>query len=275
MVKEFMRSAIGVLTAGIVLPALLLSADAARCRLGKGLYEDRLAIVQKQGPAEGPVAGALLPPGSNTPGGKLAAIDEQYRQFLEELSAAAARQDKDAVKACCDQAGSDRAGALFCQLSLYLSGGRTDSAAFLENFPSSRKETTLLWDLDGISGSLGKTAYPPWGPGYRLIDELFLLVMDERDAAMVKYFNLASHASGGAATYMDGQIRTFLKEAPSAVVNQWLVLRHYRPKLKSAAQALIASSTPLEMMKLVKTVQALCDKGNPDCPDILKLYGGK
>jgi hypothetical protein len=179
------------------------------------------------------------------------------------------------VKACCDQAGSDRAGALFCQLSLYLSGGRTDSAAFLDGFPSSRKETALLWDLDPISGALGKTAYPPQGPGYRLIDELFLLVMDERDAAMGKYFNLASHASGDTATYMDGQIRTFLKEAPSAVVNQWLVLRRYRPKLKIAAQSLKSSSSPAEMQKLVKTVQAFCGKENPDCPDILKLYGGK
>ena len=171
--------------------------------------------------------------------------------------------------------GSDRAGALFCQLSLYLSGGRTDSAAFLEGFPSSKKEIALLWDLDAIAGGLGKTAYPPKGPSYQLIDELFLLVMDERDAAIAKYFNLASHASGDAATYMDGQIRTFLKEAPSAVVNQWLVLRRYRPKLKTAAQSLIASSSPAEMQKLVKTVQAFCEKGNPDCPDILKLYGGK
>jgi hypothetical protein len=253
----------------------LLSADAARCQLGKGLYEDRLAVVQKQGPAEGPAAGALLPPGSDAPTGKLAAIDAQYRQFLEELSAAATRQDKDAVKACCDQAGSDRAGALFCHLTQYLGGGRTDAAAFLDGFPSSRKDTALLWDLDQISGSLGKTAYPPRGPSYRFIDETFLLVMDERDAAIAKYFNLATHAGGDAARYMDGQIRTLLKEAPSAVVNQWLELRRYRPKLKVAAKSLISSSSQAEMQKLVKTVQAFCDKGNPDCPDILKLYAGK
>ena len=133
----------------------------------------------------------------------------------------------------------------------------------------------MLWDLNAISGELGKTAYAPKGPGYKLIDELFLLMMDERDGAIVKYFNVASHSSGEAGIYMDGQIRTFLKEAPSAVVNQWLVLRRYRSKLKVAAQSLISSSSPAEMQKLVKAVHAFCDKGNPDCPDILKLYAGK
>jgi hypothetical protein len=270
-----MRRAIRILTAGIVFSALSIGADDDRCRLDKGLYEDRLAIAQKQGPAEGPASGALLPPGNTTPAGKLAAIDDQYRRFLVDLSAAATRQDKDAVKACCDQAASDHAGLLFCQLSLYLTGGRTDSATFLDGFPSSKKETTLLWDLDVLSGSTGQTVYPPKGPSYHMIDELFLLVMDERDAAIVKYFNLASHASGDAAAYMDRQIPTFLKEAPSAVVNQWLVLRRYRAKLKAAAHALISSSSPAEMQKLVKTVQAFCEKGNPDCPDILKLYAGK
>lgn len=264
---------IGLVIAGTVLPGLLWGADAARCRLPKSLYDDRLTLAQKQGPAEG--AGGLLPSGKVAPAGKLAAIDDQYRQFLTELSDSIDRKDADAVKACCDMAGPDRAGSLFCQLSLYLIGGRTDAAAFLDQFPGSRKETTMLWDLEGIAGNLGKSMYPPKGPSYRLIDELFLLVMDERDAAIAKYFNLATHTSGEAASYMDGQIRTFLKEAPSAVVNQWLVLRRYRPKLKAAAQALNATLSPAEMQKVTKMVRAFCDKSNPDCPDILKLYAGK
>ena len=45
-----MKRTIRVLAAGIVLPALLLGADAARCRLGKGLYEDRLAIARSRVP---------------------------------------------------------------------------------------------------------------------------------------------------------------------------------------------------------------------------------
>src|SRR5204863_9589760 len=106
-------------------------------------------------------------------------------------------------------------------------------------------------------------------------DELFLLAMDQRDVAITKYFNLANHATPEEAAYMDSQIRTFLKEAPAVVVNQWLILRRYRPRLKAAAHAMIASSTPAEMQSLVKVVRSFCDKGNPDCPDILKLYAGK
>jgi hypothetical protein len=270
-----MKRANAVLIAGTVLPALLCGADAARCRLPKSLYDERLSLAQKQGTAEGPVTGGLLPSGKVAPAGKLAAIDDQYRQFLGELSSSLERKDTEALKACCDQAGSDKAGGLFCQLSLYLAGGRTDAAAFLDQFPGNKKETAMLLDLDAISGSLGNSMYPPKGPGYKLIDELFLLVMDERDVAIAKYFSLTTHVSGETASYMDGQIRTFLKEAPSAVVNQWLVLRRYRPKLKAAAQSLNATLSPAEMQKVVKAVRAFCDKSNPDCPDILKLYAGK
>ena len=133
----------------------------------------------------------------------------------------------------------------------------------------------MLWDMDALAGDLRYVLFPPKGAGYRMIDELFLLVMDERDVAISKYFSLASHASGQISSYMDGQIRIFLKEAPSTVVNQWLSLRRYRPKLRAAAQSLISSSSPAEMQKVVKAVQTFCDNSNPDCPDILKLYSGK
>jgi hypothetical protein len=271
-----MRRAIGVFTAGILLAAPLCGADAARCRLAKGLYEDRLAV-QKQGGTETAAGGALLAPGSATvpPAGRLAAIDQEYRQFLTELSGALERKDAEAVNACCENAAGDKAGGLFCQLSTYLSGGRKESAAFMELFPSGKKEIATLWDLNEIAGSSAKELYPPKGPSYSLIDELFLLVMDERETAIVKYFNLESHATGDEARYMDDRIKVFLKEAPAAVVNQWLLLRRYRSKLKSAAQSLIATSRPAEMQNVVRAVRAFCDKSNPDCPDILKLYAGK
>src|SRR6266536_3405260 len=97
-----MKRAAGVLIAGTVLPALLLGADAAPCRLPKNLYDDRLSLAQKQGPAEGPAGGGLLPPGKVAPVEKLAVIDDQYRQFLSELSNAIERKDTEAVKSCCE-----------------------------------------------------------------------------------------------------------------------------------------------------------------------------
>ncbi len=271
-----MIRATSILSGIVLLPALLYGADMGRCTLAKNLYEDRLALTQKHGAAETPAAGALLAPGAaSTPAGKLAAIDGEYRGFLGELAAAGKAKDETSLKACCERASVDRAGALVCSLSLYLDGGRKESTPFLEQFPASRKETGMLWDLNAISGTAGTTLFPPQGPSYKLIDELFLLAMDERDTAITKYFNLATHTTGDGAAYMDGQIRTFLKEAPAVVVHQWLILRRYRPRLKAAAQALAASSKPAEMQTLVKAVRSFCDKSNPDCPDILKLYAGK
>jgi hypothetical protein len=271
-----MTRAMTLLSGVALLPALLWSAEAGRCQLSKNLYEDRLTLTQKQGPAETPATGALLAPGSaTTPASKLAAIDGQYRGFFSELEAATKSKEDALLKACCDKASADRAGALVCALSRYLNGGRKDSTPFLEQFPASRKEVAMLWELNAISLTAGASLFPPEGPGYKLVDELFLLVLDEREVAIAKYFNLASHATGDEAAYMDGQIRVFLKEAPAVVVHQWLVLRRYRPRLKAAAQALLASSKPAETQALVKAVRSFCDKSNPDCSDILKLYAGK
>jgi hypothetical protein len=266
---------VALLSSAILLPALLWSADPGRCQLNKGLYEDRLTLLQKQGPADTPAAGALLAVGTVTPASKLAAIENEYHGFFGELAAATQANDSDSIKACCDRAASDHAGALVCRLSLYLDGGRKESTLFLEQFPATRKEFALLFDLNSLAGPAGAKLFPPRGPGYRLIDELFLLVMDQRDIAITKYFNLANHVSDDESTYMDAQIRQFLKEAPAAVVNQWLILRRYRPKLKTAAHALLTASTPAEMQTVVKAVRSFCDKSNPDCPDILKLYSGK
>jgi hypothetical protein len=266
---------IGLPGIALLFPALLWSGDPGRCQLSKGLYEDRLTLVQKQGPADSPATGALLAPGSTGSANRLSTIDDEYRLFFAEIASATQSNDSATLKSCCDHAANDRAGALVCRLSLYLDGGRKDSSLFLEQFPSTRKEYTMLLDLNSLAGGAGTNLFPPKGPGYRLIDELFLLVMDQRDIAITRYFNLAAQATGDEAAYMDGQIRVFLKEAPAVVVNQWLVLRRYRPKLKSAAQAVIASSTPAQMQGLVKAVRSFCDKSNPDCPDILKLYAGK
>jgi hypothetical protein len=271
-----MIRATSILSGMVLLPGLLSGAEMGRCTLSKNLYEDRLALTQKQGTAETPATGTLLSPAAaSTPAGKLATIDGEYRGFLGELAAAGKANDETSLKACCERASVDRAGALVCSLSLYLKGGRKESVPFLEQFPSSRKEIGMLWDLNTISSTAGTTLFPPQGPSYKLIDELFLLVMDGRDTAITKYFNLATHITGDGTAYMGGQIRTFLKEAPAVVVNQWLMLRRYRSKLKAAAQALVASSKPAEMETLVKAVRSFCEESNPDCPDILKLYTGK
>jgi hypothetical protein len=271
-----LRFAIAVRIAGPLLPLLLVGEDPARCRLNKGLYDDRLAS-QMQDQAERPGTSALLPAGivAATPASKLAAIDEKYRQFLFQLSEAATGKDTTAIQACCDEADADRAGALFCRMVTYLNGGRTDSAAFLKAFPGTKKETAMLWDLEVIAGEQGKSMFPPRGPSYELIDELFLLVLDEHEQAISKFFNLSIRTTGEEAQYMDNQIKLFLRESQFVVIDRWPILRRYRQKLSSVFSMVVNESSPAEMQKITRAVRTFCGNGNPDCPEILKLYGMK
>jgi hypothetical protein len=272
-----MRCTIAVRTAGAgaFLSALLFGADATTpCRLGRSLFDDRLAI-ERQVLAEGPATGALLAPGTAglAPAGKLAAIDEEYRQFLAELSHTKVSHDGAALQTCCDQASSDRAGALFCQLVTYLNSRRTESNAFLKAFPSSKKDISMLWTLDAISAGQGKNLFPPRGPSYGLIDELFLLVLDEREQAISKYFNLSARATAEKARYMDDQIKLFLRESQFVVVDRWPLLRRYKPKLTSVFQTIVSESSHAEMQKIARAVRTFCERGNADCHEVRKLYG--
>jgi hypothetical protein len=271
-----LQFAIVVRIAGSLLPFLLVGQDPARCRLDKGLYDDRLAS-QKQDKPDRPATGALLPAGTGAAAqtSKLTAIDEEYRQFLVELSDATTRKDTTAIQACCDEATGDRAGALFCRIVTYLNGGRTDSAPFLKAFPGTKKETTMLWDLDAIAADQGKSMFPPRGPSYELIDELFLLVLDEHEQAISKYFNLSLHTTGEKARYMDNQIKLFLQESQFVVIDRWPILRRYKQKLNSVLGMIVNESSPAERQKITRAVQTFCEQANPDCPEILKLYGAK
>jgi hypothetical protein len=273
----YLRFAIVVRIVGPLLPFLLVGGDLARCRLNKGLYDDRLAS-QKQDQPDRSATGALLPAGITlaTPASKLTAIDDEYRKFLFELSDATTRKDATATQACCDEANGDRAGALFCQIVTYLNGGRTGSTAFLKAFPSTKKATTLLWDLDAIAADQGKSMFPPRGPSYQLIDELFLLVLDGQEQAISKYFSLSIHTTGENARYMDNQIKLFLQESQFVVIDRWPILRRYRQKLNSVFRMIVNESSSAEMQqKTTRAVQTFCEKTNPDCAEILDLYGVK
>src|ERR1044071_4896991 len=99
-----MRRDLGTLIAGILMACtqLLLGANAGRCQLRKGLYEERLALAQKHGSAESGSSGALLSGDiMSAPGGKSALIDQEYARFLEDLSAAVEQNDTAALTACC------------------------------------------------------------------------------------------------------------------------------------------------------------------------------
>jgi hypothetical protein len=172
-------------------------------------------------------------------------------------------------------ANHDRAGGLFCQLVSYLNGGRIESTAFLEAFPSTKKETAMLWELDAIAAAQGKSMFPPRGPSYELIDELFLLVMDGHQQAIKRYFHFSTNVNGEKARYLDEQIKIFLCESQYVVVTQWAMLRQYKPRLQSVIRMIANGSSPTEMQKIRRAVKKICENENAECAEILKLYGVK
>jgi hypothetical protein len=252
------------------LPLLLCGAETGACRLSKGMYNDWLAARVKPG-----LSGQAFREQTGTPSPapeKIEGFEQEYRRYVAELSDAMARKDAEAVRACCEEAAGDRAGALICRLAAYLTGARADSATFLKGFPGGKDGIAMVWDLDSLTGTAGKTMFPPRGPSYRLIDELFLLALDERGEAIDRYFHLWANGSGDSVHYMDGQVRILLMQAPAVVVNQWMLLRRYRPRLNSVLEDARKTTSPAEMEKATRAVRGFCSKGNPDCQEILKMY---
>jgi hypothetical protein len=266
-----------------VLSLLLTVAAAAEgpstCTVRKGLYDEWLAA-SRRATSHNVVKDALLhssPAGSPDPAKQLA-VGGEYRDLFRCLSDTAEQLNEKTAVSFCDQAGADRLGLLVCQSVLYLKTGRTASKDFVNAFPAGRKGAEMIWDLEAIGNVLpgeAQTApvFQPNGPAFRLIDELFLLVLDDKENAAAKYFNIAAYASDTGAKHMDEQIKVLLQESPAVVVKQWEVLRQYQPKLKKLLADMVASLPPEEIRKMRRGVARVCPKDNLDCPEILKLLG--
>ena len=93
-----------------------------------------------------------------------------------------------------------------------------------------------------------------------MIDELFLLVLDEDDEAISKYFNLSANATAEKARYMDDQIKLFLRESQFVVVDRWPLLRRYKPKLTSVFQTITSESSRAEMQKIARAAEDVLRK---------------
>jgi hypothetical protein len=100
-----------------------------------------------------------------------------------------------------------------------------------------------------------------------------LLVLDDRESAAAKYFNIAANAPAEGSRHVDDQIKMLLRESPSVVVKKWVVLRQYQPKLKKVLADMTASLPKAELQKMRQGLNAFCSKDNPDCPEIVKLFG--
>jgi hypothetical protein len=249
--------------------ALLVCAPAAAgesesCSISKGLYDNWLALGKnpsaRSARTDALVAGA---PSAAPEPEKRQAITREYQAYFQCLSQAAEREDKESLQARCKQSEGDRIGHLVCRTTLYLKGERTGGKEFLDAVPAGKRGAEMVWDLAEISGPSAT----------KLIDELFLLVLDDRETAAAKYFNLAASATGAGAPHVDEQVKLLLRESPAVVVKRWMVLRQYQPMLKKLIADMSASLPPAEMQRLRKGLAVFCAKDNPDCPEIVKVFG--
>ena len=274
-----MRKVVVLIGAAVTLAAACQGAEPPLCRIRKGLYEQRQALASApQVPA---ATGGDAAGDGGTAAASRSSLDLEYAGFFQSLSEATASSDPTTIASCCKEAAEDRVGALACHLVKYLAGGRTDSATFLSGFPGARKDVASLWDLDAIaasaasSGSQVPKAFQPNGPGHRYIDELFLLVLDGKEDAIVKYFTLTTLVSGDYARYMDEKLGLLLREAPATMLTNWYLIRKHKAKIKTVVQTFLASATPAEAQQVTRAVRSLCSKDDPDCQEILHLFAKK
>jgi hypothetical protein len=272
--REAMKRVVGVVILGLSCVIFAAGEDSGGCGVSKGLYEEWLGT-NKPGAHKG--AGALMdgaPVASESDRRK--AITKEYRNFFRCLSDTAEHRDMNAVLDRCREVENDRLAWLACRTAAYLKSGRTDGKDFLDSLPTGKKGAELVWDLDAVGGGSQDGSagiFLPNGPAYKLVDELFLLVLDDKDTAVVKYLALASLAPGDAARHVDEQLKLLLRESPAVVVKRWMVFRQYQPKLKKVLAEMTASLPAAEMQKMRKGLGAFCSKDNPDCPEIIRLFG--
>jgi hypothetical protein len=272
-----MRYAV-ILLLGLATLTTAAGADSAGCGVSKGLYDGWLAS-GKRAPAQATKADALIDsaPSVTAPEhGRRQDIGREYQAFFQCLSDSSEHENKAALLAHCKQVEGDRLALLACRTAVYLKSSRADAKEFLDSLPAGKKGAETIWDLAEIAGPAGAQSasiFLPRGPAYKLLDELFLLVLDDRDTAAAKYFNIAAFATGEGARHIDEQMKLLLREAPAVVVKKWMVLRQYQPRLKKLLADMSASLPPAEMQKMRKGLAAFCSNDNPDCPEIVKLFG--
>jgi hypothetical protein len=271
-----MKSAGAGMFLGLLLVTAAAGAEVSGCGVRKGLYEEWLAQARRgSGSRKGLKETLLRPSPAPAPNPeRQQAIEEEYQAFFQCLSDVAARQDEKALQSSCDEATGDRLASMVCQSVIYVKNGRTGSKEFLDGFPSGKKGAEMVWDLSAITGAgqekIRKAAmFLPDGPAYKLIDELFLLVLDGKETAAAKYFTIAASAPEADERHVDEQIEILLREAPVVVVKEWAVLRQYQPKLRK----LLPEMSRAELQKVRQGLAGFCAKDNLDCPEILKVFG--
>jgi hypothetical protein len=263
-----------VFVIALLLASAAHAAESAGCGVRKGLYDTWLSVA-KHTTNHTPIVGSLV--SRNQPASdpsSLPGIDNEFRTYFQCLSDTPLPADDDGGRSLCKDAGVDRLASVVCQTALYLKRGRKGFKEFLDALPSTKKAAEMIWDLQSVGSPAAArdqqpAIFQPDGPAYKMVDELFVLVLDDRDTAATKYFHIVSAATGADASHVDGQIKILLREAPAVVVKQWAVLRQHQPRLKK----LLSELGPAEMKTLRHGIANFCSVDNLDCPEIFKTFG--
>jgi hypothetical protein len=271
-----MRRGGGRILIGLLLATAAAWAEPAACSIRKGLYDEWLSVSKRASGHKG-LTGALLRASPGAPDvEKQQVVDAEYRSYFQCLYDTPLKVDANNNDSFCDPA-ADRLGSLVCQGVRYLKNGRTGGKDFIEAFPNNRKAGEMLWDLEEIMGPPEKapvvSIFQPEGPVTRLIDELFLLVLDEKDSATARYLNIWATATGADAKHMDDQMKLLVRESPGVVIKEWPTVRQYQPAIKKLVAEMAATLPKAEMNRIRQQATAFCSKDNLDCPEILKLFG--
>ncbi len=246
----------------------------AGCDLRQGAYEEWIAT--KPSGSNGRAKPAL----PKAEASKREEIERTYISFVRALSEAYGNPA--ALESCCAAASADRLGALSCSFATYLARGRTGSAAFVTSLPAGPHELGVLWELDTVfsaaaaAGAEVPGAFGSKRPSERVIEELFLLVLDSNEAAITKFFNIATALPADEARLVDTRIELMFREAPSVLVTNWFLLRRYKPKLRAVSRAMLARAGAADRARISKGVEAFCgSKTDPDCQEILRMIGAR
>ncbi len=245
------------------------AAQPAGCDLRPGTYEEWVAAK----PRAVKDAAATADSDGHAP-------NRPYDGFFRAL--ANAEVEPAALQACCAAAAPDRVGALSCSFTAYIARGRVDSSGFLTAFPATAGEVSLLWDLDALVAAAAEAGVPmpevfrAKKPSERLIEELFLLVLDDKEDAVARFFTMASAAPESAAPVVDSRIELMLREAPAVLVTNWLAVRKHRRKLQAVARSMRSRISAEERASLASRIEVFCgSRTDPYCREILSLVGGK
>jgi hypothetical protein len=274
-----MKDAVSLVLFVFLLSPIIPAAEPAGCSVSKGLYEEWIAVARPVSSHNSKLRALLAGSVSDAPDPeKVRSINKEYQSFFQCLGEKPDYQKEDALEERCQEAEGDRIASLVCRTAIYVKSGRSEAKRFVDAIPTGKKAGELVWDLDTIAGSSQEKAalpamFRPNGPAYKFMDELFLRVLDDTENAAAKYFNIAAYASGDASHYTDDQIKFLLRESPAVAVKRWMVLRQYQAKLKKLLAEMTASLPPAELQKMRKGLAAFCSKDNPDCPEIVKLFG--